>query len=108
VVDFIGSPGSLRWATASVASGGRVVVLTTFPDTTGVLDPQRLVVSESTILGSRYATRAEVSLAAMLVAQGRVKPVIGMVTGPDQVLEIHRRLREQTLIGRGAIAWSEQ
>ncbi len=106
VVDFLGSAASLDWGTRAIDRGGRIVLLTTFPDTTGVLDPQHLVVTESTILGSRYASRAEVRIAAALVAGGRVTPVISKVTGPEGVLGIHEQLRHGSLIGRGAIVWS--
>ncbi len=105
VVDFVGSPRSLGWATRSVAPGGRVVILTTFPDVVASFDPQELVLNEASILGSRYASRAEVAFAADLVASGRIKPVIGLTTGPSEVLEIHRRLREGSLVGRGALTW---
>ncbi len=57
------------------------------------------------VVGSRSATRAEYSLAAELVAAGDVQPVIGRVCEPPDVLEIHRELENNTLIGRGAMTW---
>jgi D-arabinose 1-dehydrogenase-like Zn-dependent alcohol dehydrogenase len=105
VIDFVGSPESLGWALNAVGSGGRVVVLTTFRDVTAVLDPRRLVMAEASILGSRYATRHEVRLAASLVAEGRVRPIIGATTGPAGAPDIHERLRTRRLVGRGALTW---
>jgi len=105
VIDLVGTPGTLAWATANLAPGGRVVVLTTFPDGKGTLWPRELVFSEASVIGSRYASKAEVATAAHLVAAGRITPVIGMTTGPADVLDLHAALRSGGLIGRGALTW---
>lgn len=105
VIDLIGTSETLGWATANLAPGGRVVVLTTFPDRAGTLLPRQLVLSEASVVGSRYASKAEVAIAAQLVASGRVKPVIGATTGPGDVLDLHAALRDGVLIGRGALTW---
>ena len=106
IIDLVGNPATLAWATANVAPGGRVVVLTTFPDGSGVLSPRQMVFAEATILGSRYASKAEVASAAQLVDSGRIKPVIGATTGPADVLDLHAALRDGVLIGRGALTWA--
>ena len=64
-----------------------------------------LVFREISLLGSRYATKAEVATAADLVATGKVQPVIGQVVGPDDLLSLHGRLRTGELVGRGALSW---
>jgi D-arabinose 1-dehydrogenase-like Zn-dependent alcohol dehydrogenase len=107
VVDFVGSADSLGWALKAVESGGRVVVLTTFRDVTAILDPRLLVMAEASVIGSRYATRHEVRLAASLVAEGRVRPMIGATTGPADVAEVHERLRMRRIVGRGALTWDQ-
>jgi D-arabinose 1-dehydrogenase-like Zn-dependent alcohol dehydrogenase len=106
VVDLIGTVESLAWSTAALAMGGRLVVVTTFPDRTVPLDPRAMVFRELAVFASRYASRAEVGIAADLVATGRVRPVIGTVSGPDGVLDQHRQLRAGTLLGRGALRWT--
>jgi propanol-preferring alcohol dehydrogenase len=106
VVDLIGTAASLEWSAAALVMGGRMVVVTTFPGRTLPLDPRHLVFREFSVIGSRYASRAEVGIAAELVASGRVRPVIGEVTGPEGVLDLHRQLREGSLLGRGALDWS--
>ena len=106
VVDLVGSRHSLGWARQALASGGRLIVLTTFRDVVAEFDPRKMVMTEAAILGSRYATRREVELAGQLVASGRVRPIIGLTTEPRGAPEIHRRLRDQTLIGRAALVWS--
>jgi hypothetical protein len=57
------------------------------------------------VLGSRYASKSEVAIAAELVASGRIRPVIGATTGPDDVLDMHAALRDGALTGRGALSW---
>jgi hypothetical protein len=83
-----------------------MVALTTFPGRPATFQHRDLVFREISLLGSRYATRAEVVEAAGLVAGGHVTPVIGAVAPPTGVLDIHDELRNGTLIGRGALDWS--
>jgi D-arabinose 1-dehydrogenase-like Zn-dependent alcohol dehydrogenase len=106
VIDLVGSAASLSWALGALGPGGRLVVLTTFRDVRAELDPRQLVMSEIQVLGSRYATRHEVGLAVDLVAKGRVRPIIGETTRPAGVLEVHERLRNRRLVGRGALDWT--
>lgn len=106
VVDLVGSKATLLWGARALEAGGRLVVLTTFRDLTMTVDPRELVLAESSIIGSRYAGRAEVALAADLVHGERVQPVIGRTTGPDQVLAVHDQLMSGTLVGRAALSWS--
>jgi propanol-preferring alcohol dehydrogenase len=105
VVDLVGSPETLAFAVDALDRRGRLVVLTTFPGVTAAIAPRRLVHDEITVLGSRYASRWEVSRAAELVAEGRIRPVVSAVTALEEVAELHTRLRARTLIGRGAIAF---
>jgi D-arabinose 1-dehydrogenase-like Zn-dependent alcohol dehydrogenase len=88
------------------ACGGRLCLLTTFPGARLDVDPRRLVFRESAIVGSRYASRAELLQAAAMVATGTVRPVVGAAAAPGGVMELHRALRAGTLRGRGALVWS--
>lgn len=106
IIDLIGTAASLDWATANLAAGGRLVVLTTFPDRTGVLEPRQLVFHEASIIASRYASPAEVARAAALVARGRVQPILGQSVAPADVLALHDALRNNSLLGRGALVWT--
>lgn len=108
VVDFLGSAASLAWSAQALGTGGRLVVVTTFPGRALPLDPRDLVFREIAVLGSRYASRAEVALAGELVATGRVRPVIGRTEGPDGVPGLHADLRNATLLGRGALRWTKE
>jgi propanol-preferring alcohol dehydrogenase len=105
IVDLLGSEPSAAWSVEALASGGRVVVLTTFRNRPLPIEYRRLVLGEISLLGSRYATKAEVGTAASLVETGRVRPVIGEAVGPATLLDLHTRLRAGELVGRGALSW---
>jgi propanol-preferring alcohol dehydrogenase len=105
VVDLLGRPESLEWALRQLAPNGRLVCLTTFRDVEVCVSPRQLVLAQASILGSRYASRWEVSEAAGLVADGRLQPVVSGVVPLERVGELHARLRARTLLGRGAIAF---
>jgi propanol-preferring alcohol dehydrogenase len=107
VVDLLGSIVGARWAIDELGTGGRLISLTTFRDRPVPFESRELVFRELSLLGSRYARKREVEAAARLVATGQVKAVIGEVTGPDGLLELHDRLRSHRLVGRGALVWSE-
>ena len=103
VIDLVGADATFGWATGALAMGGRLVVLTTFRNRTLTVDPRDMVFRELSLIGSRYASRAEVSLAGQLVASGKITPVIGDVVAPDGVPAVHDELRSGRLLGRGAL-----
>ena len=103
VVDFLGSHDSFRWSLDSLAPGGRMVVVTTFPGVTADLTSRELVLGQKSVIGSRYCGKAEFAEAADVVASGQVRPVIGRTADMDSVEEVHGLLRRGELIGRGAL-----
>jgi propanol-preferring alcohol dehydrogenase len=105
VIDLLGTRASLTWGMKALALGGRLVVLTTFRDVDVVMSPRDIVLRELTILGSRYASKAELAESASLVAAGKIHPVVSQVVPPDGIEQVHRALQDGSLIGRGAVAW---
>jgi D-arabinose 1-dehydrogenase-like Zn-dependent alcohol dehydrogenase len=105
VIDFLGNHRSLAWGAGALGLGGRLVVLTTFPGVDFPVSPRSLVFREASILGSRYATRHELGVAAELVRSGRVRPVVGRQESAGGVLAIHDDLLHGRLLGRGALVW---
>jgi alcohol dehydrogenase, propanol-preferring len=105
-IDLVGSKGSLTWALASLSIGGRLVVLTTFRDVELQCSPRDLVLREAAVLGSRYASKAELRESVDLVAAGKIHPVVSRIVPPPSVEDVHRALQEGRLIGRGAIDWT--
>lgn len=106
VIDSVGSRNSVAWGLASLALGGRFVALTTFRDVALATSPRDLVLRELTVLGSRYASKAELMESADLVATGRIHPVVSQVVPPNRIEDVHRALRQGTLVGRAAVEWS--
>jgi D-arabinose 1-dehydrogenase-like Zn-dependent alcohol dehydrogenase len=106
VIDLIGSPESLRWSLDHLGMGGSLAMLTTFRDRSFPLEPREMVFRELRLVGSRYASKAEVLQAARLVADGRITPVVSRIVEPDQIESVHEALRNGTLLGRGAVRWS--
>jgi propanol-preferring alcohol dehydrogenase len=104
-VDLVGQRETLAFCLETLDRRGRLVVLTAFRDVVAEVSPRRLVQTEISVLGSRYASRWEVARAAALVAEGRIRPVVSEVTPLERVGELHARLRARTLIGRGAVAF---
>lgn len=105
VVDFVCTPETLAWGAEVLTPGGRLVAVTTTPGAQLTVLPRDLVFREIAVLGSRYAGREEVAIAAELVATGRVQPVVGETVGPEGVAAVHKQLRAGTLLGRGALVW---
>lgn len=108
VIDFVGSAATGSWALANLAPRGRMVALTTFVDRLIPIDYRNLVFRETALVGSRYATKEEVATAADLVATGKVKPIVGRVAGPLDLLALHEALRTNGLVGRGALTWDSE
>jgi len=106
VVDLLGTRASLSWAGGALAPGGRLVVLTTFPGVGFEVSPRELVLAHATIMGSRYASRAELGTASRLAASGRVRPIVTRVVDAGGIDAVHDQLRRGELIGRGAVSWA--
>jgi len=107
VVDFVGTRASLEWGLSALGPNGTLVCTTTFRERTFELAPRDLVMAQATVAGSRYASRAEVGIAASLVAADRVRPVVGRRVGLDEIESLHDDLRDGSLLGRGALVWSQ-
>jgi propanol-preferring alcohol dehydrogenase len=105
VVDTVGSEETLAWSLAAVGRGGRLVVLTTFPGLRVSETTARAVFDEIAIVGSRYASYADVALAIQLVAAGRVQALVGQRASLAEVKALHDRLRSHSLLGRGALVF---
>jgi len=107
VVDFVGTRESLDWGVSALAPNGMLVCTTTFRDRSFAISPRDLVLAQANVAGSRYASRAEVGMAAALVASERIRPVIGRRVGLDELESLHDDLRGASLLGRGALVWTQ-
>jgi propanol-preferring alcohol dehydrogenase len=105
VIDLLGSEASMGWALSALDQRGKLVVLTTFRDITAPIAPRELVLGELSILGSKYASRADVAVAGDLVASGRIRPIVGQIVEAEGVPSLHEQIRSGRLLGRGALRW---
>lgn len=105
IVDLVGTKASMRWSLEALDVGGRLVALTTFRGRGVGVESRELVFREIELVGSRYATRREVSEAAELVARGDVRPILGRVVEGNEAVAMHEAIRGRELLGRGAIDW---
>jgi propanol-preferring alcohol dehydrogenase len=107
IVDLLGAPASLEWSAQHLAPRGRLVLLTTFREVHFPVSPREFVFKEARVLGSRYASRVELQLAADRVASGRVRPIVTRRVPIEEVEDVHEQIRQGRLVGRGAVVWSQ-
>lgn len=105
VVDLLGTRASLEWGAGALDRNGRLVVLTTFPGVDFTADPRSLVLGQTSIVGSRYASRAELTEAAQLVESGAVRPYVTHVTEAEGVADALAAVVRGEVVGRGALLW---
>jgi D-arabinose 1-dehydrogenase-like Zn-dependent alcohol dehydrogenase len=103
IVDLVGSPPTGGWAVDHLDAGGRLVLLTTFRGIAAPVEPRRLVMGQLSILGSRYASRAELLDAAGLVHSGAVRPVIGARSDLAGAASLLGRIDSNQIQGRAAV-----
>jgi 2-desacetyl-2-hydroxyethyl bacteriochlorophyllide A dehydrogenase len=106
VIDTSGRAGIVSAGIALVAPGGRVVLVGYAPGEAIGLDAQDLVLREVSVLGSRYATRADLTDAIALVARGAVHPVVGEVFTLTEANAALAAVQAGRVHGRVAVAVS--
>ena len=105
-IDFVGSPETTGKGLAALGRGGIFVIAGSMPnlrsDKTAVISaaPMYLVNKELSILGTRYATRAEIARSLELVRDGRVKPIIGASYPLEKTEEAFEAIRQNRVFGR--------
>lgn len=106
VIDLVGQPQSLAWGLRALGPAGRMVLPTTFRSIDLPVEPREMVLRQLTLLGSRYASKAEVVEAAELVEAAHIRPVVTQVVSPQDIHKVHRALQEGSLVGRAALQWT--
>jgi len=105
-IDFVGAPVTTANGISALGRGGTFVVVGVLPglrsDKSAVLsaDPMYLVNKEITIMGTRYATRAEIDRSLGLVRDGKVKPIIGASFPLSQAEDALEAIRLNQVFGR--------
>jgi D-arabinose 1-dehydrogenase-like Zn-dependent alcohol dehydrogenase len=64
------------------------------------LDPERMLLEELVVAGTRYATRTEIAQTMELVRLGKVAPIIGARAPLEDLDEALGRAKRQEIFGR--------
>jgi propanol-preferring alcohol dehydrogenase len=103
VADFVASADTLNQALNALALSGRIVVLGVDPKAILQVAPGRILRGEVGIIGSRYASRAEVFEAVEMVRRGDVRAIIGARGRLEDVPRLHAEINQHRVIGRAVI-----
>jgi propanol-preferring alcohol dehydrogenase len=104
-IDYVGHGATFRSAIDSLGTGGRAVIVGAgHGDVT--FDPLRLILKEQIVTGSRHSTRAELIETMEIMARGIIKPVVGKRVHFTEVETLFDDLKNERLLGRGAVAYS--
>ncbi|MBA2391427.1 MAG: alcohol dehydrogenase catalytic domain-containing protein [Ktedonobacteraceae bacterium] len=105
-IDFVGSPETTSKGLAALGRGGTFVIAGSMPylrsDKNAVISvaPMYMVNKELSILGTRYATRAEIARSLELVCDGKIKPIIGAAFPLEQAEVAFEAIRQNQVFGR--------
>ena len=105
-IDFVGSPETTGKGLAALGRGGIFVIAGSMPhlrsDKNAVISvsPMYMVNKELSILGTRYATRAEIARSLELVRDGKVKPIVGAAFPLEQAETALEAIRQNQIFGR--------
>ncbi len=105
-IDFVGSPETTSRGLTALGRGGFFVIAGSMPnlrsDKNAVISvaPMYMVNKELSILGTRYATRAEIARSLELVCGGKVKPIIGATFPLAQAEDALEAIRQNQVFGR--------
>ena len=103
-IDFVGKPETFQACIDGLAVGGRAVVIGAQPGDVKI-NPVNLVITEQIVTGSRHSTRAELIETMNIMARGLVTPVVGKRLHFTEVEELFEDLKEEKLLGRGALTY---
>ncbi|MBC7778849.1 MAG: alcohol dehydrogenase catalytic domain-containing protein, partial [Proteobacteria bacterium] len=109
VIDIVASRLTLGSALASLAIGGRLVIVGAQPptvyqdDPSFLVDPIRFLHRGLEVHASRYVTLAEIERTLALVRDGRIRAIVTQVVGLAQVPALHEAIRRGETLGRVAM-----
>lgn len=102
-VDLVGRPETLTAAFDTLGPSGRMALLTVDRDVSFPVAPWRMVAGERTIVGSKYASHAEVAEAAELLRDGVIEPVISTEVTVDGAPDVLRAIERNEVLARGVM-----
>ena len=108
IVDTVGNSHTLAEGYRALGKAGTLVVLGHVPGAELPIDPERQLLDELVVTGTRYATRAEIAQTMELVRLGRVVPVVGATYPLEQLNDALAAAREERVFGRIIIEVADQ
>ncbi len=105
-IDFVGSPATMTDGIAALGRGGTFVIvgvpphMRSDPRSRISADPMYLIQNEIVIMGTRYATRAEITRSLHLVRDGKVKTIIGATFPLALAEDALQAIRRNAVFGR--------
>lgn len=99
-IDIVANEGTLNGAIDALGFGGRLVVVGFDVKADLRASSSRVLQEELEILGSRYASRAEIAACLELAAQGKITPLVGARFPLSKLNEAFEAIRENTVFGR--------
>jgi propanol-preferring alcohol dehydrogenase len=106
VIDIVASRATLAASLASLAIGGRLVIIGAHPpkvygeDPSFLVDPIRFLHRGLEIHASRYVTLAEIERTLELVRDGRVRSIVTQTVALEAVPALHEAIRRGETLGR--------
>jgi len=111
VLDIVASKATLTASMASLAIGGRLVIIGAHPpkvyveDPSFLIDPIRFLHRGLEVHASRYVTLAEIERTLALVRDGKVRSIVSKVVSLAEVPALHETIRAGQTLGRVAMAF---
>lgn len=100
VVDTVATSATLDEGFRALGRAGTLVALGHVPGSELRIDPERLLMEELVVAGTRYATRAEITQTMQLVRLGKVKPIVGARRPLEQLNQALRLAHDVEVFGR--------
>lgn len=108
-IDMVGNSETLQASLATLAPGGRMVIIGSKPksvygkDPSFVVNPQEFMRQAQEIHGSRYVNNSEIIRTLELVKQKRIKAVVNKTFPLEDAEKVHELLRKNAIAGRAAL-----
>jgi propanol-preferring alcohol dehydrogenase len=100
IVDTVATEATLEQGFAALGRGGTLAALGHVPGARPRVDPERLLLEELVVTGTRYATRAEINQTMELVRLGHVQPIVGASMPLEELNDALDSANAQQVFGR--------
>ncbi|MDB5865941.1 MAG: alcohol dehydrogenase [Betaproteobacteria bacterium] len=103
VLDFVASKDTLSAALSALAPAGRLVIMGYFPRGSVLETPTWIFTEERMITGNRSAGRQDVADTVKLIADGRIKAIVGKRFALKDAVIAHRAFEAGEIVGRAVL-----